>query len=81
MPIYEFECRQCGHRFEDLVVGGSKPVCRACGGEDLERLLSVFMASSEAMRRSTFESARKENAKVRRDRERAEHAAIYHHDH
>jgi len=34
MPIYEYECAACGHRFE-LLVGRARtddPVCPVCGG-------------------------------------------------
>jgi len=45
VPIYEFECRSCGHRFEELVgshVGleAADVRCPECGEADLERLLS-----------------------------------------
>lgn len=41
MPIYEFECEQCGNRFEDLV-SGEKPdlACPRCGAEHARRLIS-----------------------------------------
>lgn len=42
MPLYEYECKGCGHEFEDLVLGSAKPRCPACDSESLERLLSVF---------------------------------------
>ena len=46
MPIYEFECRDCGHRFEELVgshVGteADDVVCPECGSAGVERLLST----------------------------------------
>ncbi|MBZ5632038.1 MAG: zinc ribbon domain-containing protein [Acidobacteriia bacterium] len=32
MPIYEYECRQCGHRFEYLVLASSPAAeCPAWG--------------------------------------------------
>jgi putative FmdB family regulatory protein len=45
MPIYEFSCSRCGHRFEELVgshVGtASKDVrCPECGASNPERLVS-----------------------------------------
>jgi putative FmdB family regulatory protein len=44
MPIYEFSCRRCGTRFEDLVSAenASELVCPHCGSEQLERLFSSF---------------------------------------
>lgn len=41
MPIYEFECEECGARFEELVaVEASTPACPACGSKHVRRLLS-----------------------------------------
>jgi len=42
MPLYEYECQQCGRQFEALVRGTAKPACPSCQGTDLTRLLSVF---------------------------------------
>ena len=42
MPIYEYACQQCKHRFEALVFGGKTPDCPECGGGRLEKQLSVF---------------------------------------
>jgi putative FmdB family regulatory protein len=49
VPIYEFECRDCGHRFEELVgshVGTEtdQVACPECGSSRLERLLSTSYA-------------------------------------
>ncbi|HEX8556797.1 MAG TPA: zinc ribbon domain-containing protein [Pyrinomonadaceae bacterium] len=43
MPIYEYLCRKCGHRFEKIVRGGAEPDgCPECMGRRLEKQLSVF---------------------------------------
>ncbi len=41
MPLYEYECRQCGNRFEALVMGSRQPVCPRCGSKDLEKAVSA----------------------------------------
>ena len=46
MPLYEYECRKCGHRFEILVFGKVRPVCPSCQSEDLEKAFSTFATSS-----------------------------------
>lgn len=43
MPIYEFECSECGARFEDLVAAGTTEApCRECGAQDARRIVSSF---------------------------------------
>lgn len=42
MPLYEYECKQCGHRFEKIQKFSDEPekICPKCGGE-VQRLLSA----------------------------------------
>jgi putative FmdB family regulatory protein len=42
MPIYEYQCRECGRTFETLVTGSTRAACPGCRSERLERKLSVF---------------------------------------
>ena len=79
MPIYEYECRECGHRFEQLVRASGAPACPACQGHDLERLLSLFAVSSEGTRSANLNSARRQAAGTRRDKLHAEHEDFHHH--
>ena len=60
MPIYEYQCRICGHGFETLVRGLDQPSCPACHSQDIERLLSTFAVSSQARSQSALQTARKE---------------------
>jgi putative FmdB family regulatory protein len=41
VPLYEYECKKCGHRFEKIQKFSDEPekVCPKCGGE-VEKLLS-----------------------------------------
>jgi putative FmdB family regulatory protein len=57
MPLYEYECKKCGARFEHLVFNREdKVTCTSCGSQNLMRLLSTFaVASSEAASASKFE--------------------------
>ncbi len=48
MPIYEYQCRQCGNDFETLVRGSTAPKCPQCGGADLHKKLSAFAAITTA---------------------------------
>ncbi len=51
MPIYEFECRKCGERFEVVLKAGEKVgklSCLACGAGKPQKLLSPFSSSRGA---------------------------------
>lgn len=43
MPIYEFECRHCGHRFDHLqkLSDADPTVCPACSEPQLHRMVSA----------------------------------------
>ena len=42
MPLYEYQCKKCGHRFEKIQKFSDKPIkkCPDCGGS-VEQLLSA----------------------------------------
>ena len=43
MPLYEFECQDCGAVTEVLAHRGDPaPACEACGSEQMHRRLSSF---------------------------------------
>ena len=46
MPIFEYACKACGHRFEELVTGSERPACPKCASRQLDKLLSVFAVNS-----------------------------------
>ena len=48
MPIYEFECLDCGHTTEILMARTetSLVVCGACGSKNLKKLLSAHAVVS-----------------------------------
>lgn len=52
MPIYEFECLDCGHNTEILIASTETDlvVCGNCGGQDLKKLLSAHAAVSSTRR-------------------------------
>lgn len=52
MPIYEYECKKCGHRLEILIRGNDIPVCPKCNGTELSRLFSTFNASGSKQTQS-----------------------------
>lgn len=49
MPIYEYECRTCGERFElrrALTDNDSEIKCPGCGAENPRRVISMFSTGS-----------------------------------
>lgn len=50
MPIFEFTCRACNARFEEIMTFGEmeagKAVCPQCGSPEVARDLSTFASGS-----------------------------------
>ncbi len=72
MPIYEFECEECGARFEELVAAGAADVaCPECGSTRTRRLLSNVSPPGRLPRGPAVrsdESRRGEREAARHDR-------------
>jgi putative FmdB family regulatory protein len=80
MPIYEYECLQCGHRFECLVRSSSPAAeCPSCRKKDLKQLISLSAMSSETSREANFDSARKKAAGTRQEKQSEEHTRLHQH--
>ncbi len=42
MPMFDFECRACGNRYEAMSRYGEKlPACPACAAEDVEKIPAI----------------------------------------
>jgi len=39
MPIYEYKCQKCDHKFEKLVFGEEETKCPKCNSKKIEKLL------------------------------------------
>ena len=82
MPLYEYQCRACGHGFEILVrAGADRPACPACHSQDIERLLSSFGVSSEARSHSVLQTARRDFTYSTDRKDRIRHEAEQVRDH
>lgn len=56
MPIYEYECRSCGARFEQLVFHNrTEVVCRSCGDAKVSQLLSTFAVAGRSTKNAAAE--------------------------
>lgn len=80
MPVFEYECLQCGHRFEYLVLRTSPAAeCPACRTQELKQLISLCAMSSEGTREASLSGAHKKAAAVRQERQHDDHKHL--HDH
>jgi len=80
MPIYEYECTECGQRFEYLLLPSSPAAeCPSCHKTDLTQLISLSAMSSESTRDASFSSARKKAATGRKEKQSEEHKHLHEH--
>ena len=84
VPIYEFSCQSCGHRFEELVgshvgLDAADVSCPECGSEKVERELSTSYAPLQHQmtpnQRRRLEDARGTNRSGAKERFRKQRAA------
>jgi putative FmdB family regulatory protein len=72
VPIYEFECEECGARFEELVAATAPPpACAECGSGRTRRLISNVSPPGRQPRGAgvrSDESRRREREAARTDR-------------
>jgi putative FmdB family regulatory protein len=71
MPIYEFECEECGARFEELTAAGGSAACSTCGSERTRRLYSTVSPPGRQPRGAKVrsdESQRREREGARQER-------------
>lgn len=71
MPIYEYECTQCGRIGSHVVIGtrrAARPSCTYCGSKRTRRVMSSFaVVESESSRLSGFETGRPRDESFYRD--------------
>ncbi len=69
MPIYEFQCEQCGARFEELVASGTGSIaCAACGSTETRRVVPSSISPPGRLPRG---AAVRDSESRRREREAA----------
>ena len=61
MPIHDFQCRACGHRFEALVRNGLSAACPRCGASDPDKQISAPAAPGHS--KAIIASARRQAAR------------------
>ncbi len=76
MPLYDFGCRACGERFEELQASDAPPPpCPACRGAETERRLAAFLRPRPAGGRDPSWTP----AATRRDSHGHDHGHGHHH--
>jgi putative FmdB family regulatory protein len=72
MPIYEFDCSECGARFDELVAGEAAVVaCPKCGSSRVSRRISTVAPPSRqprGVRVREGEARRRERESARQER-------------
>jgi putative FmdB family regulatory protein len=48
MPLFEYVCDVCEHRFEQIVNASSQPRCPECDSAELRKLHSTFAVPGSA---------------------------------
>jgi putative FmdB family regulatory protein len=77
VPIYEYKCRKCKKRFEELVKIGETPQCPRCHDPNPEQLFSMTAAvSTSTTREKSLRIARGVARSVKREKDHAD--AVYH---
>ena len=87
MPLYEYQCKKCGHRFEKIQKFSDKPVkkCPECGGP-VEQTISApavqFKGSgwyvtdyAKKAPTSSSDSAAKESKETKKEEKKSETAS------
>jgi putative FmdB family regulatory protein len=72
MPIYDYQCCTCRHRFELLVRAGEKVNCPKCNATDVERAfpLSATVSTGRTRGRAMAEARGKAGA-VKKEKDHA----------
>ena len=73
MPLYDFKCGKCGHRFEELVRVDETAECPKCHDATPERLFSATAGvSTDRSRKRTAGVARRKAGGIKREKDHAQ---------
>ena len=80
MPIYEYSCNGCDHKFELFIRGEMTPMCPECESADLQRLISMPRVHSEGRKQRSLRAAKKRDQKLGNERVQAQREYELAHD-
>ena len=72
MPIYEYQCLGCGHRFEKIVKLNETPNCPECDSSDLEKQFTVAAVSTSRTRSKAIQKARARAGAIKKEKDVAQ---------
>jgi putative FmdB family regulatory protein len=67
MPIFDYSCKGCGHRFDALVLRNEVASCKKCGSQDLEKNLTLPAVKTEGTHSLAMRAAKKRDKRQARD--------------
>ena len=80
MPIFEYECDQCGHKFEYLILPKSSAAkCPQCKSKRLTQMVSLCAVSSETTKKANLTAAQKKAARGQKERQDEKHRHLHEH--
>jgi putative FmdB family regulatory protein len=81
MPIFEYECKQCGHQFEFLSLPNrpAVPQCTSCKSKNLKQLISLCAVRSESTKKASWTTARKKAMRGFKDKLDEKHRHLHEH--
>lgn len=77
MPIYDYQCSDCGHHFEELVWNDERPNCSDCGGSETKRSFPNSSSDAEAVEYTWGDEQEAEDAGPRNPRLRGEFPELW----
>ncbi|MGD8318927.1 MAG: zinc ribbon domain-containing protein [Gemmatimonadota bacterium] len=81
MPIYDFVCPDCRHRFEEWVrKADTVPACPECGAEGAQRQISTPRVHSSTTHENALKAARRRDAAQGKERMHAQRQYELNHD-
>lgn len=83
MPIFEYECQNCHHQFEFLILPSqpAEPECPKCHSRKLEKVLSLFGLSTPSTRKANARKSIAAQKAAHKDQAVEEHREYHkHHD-
>ena len=67
MPIFDYSCKGCGHRFDALVLRNEAITCSKCGSQDLEKNLTLPAVKTDGTHAQAMKAAKQRDKRQARD--------------